>query len=85
VRRAGERQERDEGERHRAKVAADVSCTFCEARLVAAGIKLAGEASEYATDYGSRDAKAELAAIEAASSKTGHGPQGQGDRLALRG
>ena len=49
-----------------AKVAPHVTCKFCQARLVGAGV-LAPDAPNvgaYAADYGSRDAAAELQAIE---------------------
>ena len=52
------------------KVAASVTCKFCQTRLVAAGLldPQAEGVSAYAADYGSRDAESELAAIEARAS-----------------
>ena len=52
-----------------AKVAPAVTCRFCEARLVAAGVKPAAAASPYGADYGTRDTVAQLAAIEAKTEK----------------
>jgi hypothetical protein len=49
-----------------AKVAPAVTCKFCAARLVNAGVldPTAEGVSAYAADYGTRDAEAELRAIE---------------------
>jgi hypothetical protein len=54
-----------------AKVALTVACRFCQARLVGAGLldAKAEGVSSYAADYGSRNAEAELAAIEQRASK----------------
>jgi hypothetical protein len=48
-----------------ARVATAVTCKFCQARLVAAGVLAPEQANEYARDYGTRDAGAELARLEA--------------------
>lgn len=55
-----------------AKVAPHVTCKFCQARLVAAGVldQQAEGVSPYAADYGTRDAEDELAAIAREKSKT---------------
>ena len=53
------------------KTSLSVTCRFCQARLVAAGVldpKTEG-VSPYAADYGTRDVAAELAAIEARATK----------------
>jgi hypothetical protein len=55
-----------------AKAAESVTCKFCAARLIAAGVigadslpsSMPAASREYARDYGSRTAEAELAAIE---------------------
>jgi hypothetical protein len=60
-----------------AKVALAVTCRFCEARLVGAGVKPASEASKYAADYGTRDAERELAALEAEAEKAEKAEKGK--------
>jgi hypothetical protein len=58
-----------------AKVAPSVTCKFCATRLVGAGVldPKAEGVSPYAADYGTRDAEAELKAIEEQESKSKKG------------